>query len=601
MLCELLHNLVKEINLYKYLSKYGRLFYKRFKWPVEISRGRLSYAEGILKFDGLSGLAGIHRISELDGRISWKGPVLVRVENLRGRIDAASFLKLWDYMPALMHARDKMKLAASGTLRIRGFKGRFSEEEPGNIQFSADVEPEDLSLETSLLPGPTVVERGRFLVDSTRVAVKGCRFSLRGERLLADLDLRHSGFGSWTGTITLSGGVNREIAEWVRVHNWIPDGYFPRYPLELKDFKIVLSNDGHRAVRGNLIWTEGGVRAYLWIQRSRGLTDIKELTLETGDRKAGLCLLIREDAPKAFLLKWSGVLDGGDLDHVLERNDILDGRVSGDLAIAYSEDDSAGSASVNGSIEASGLNWQWGTADAVYFEKLKIASQKNQAWVDALFRIGADELKANGLVVLSKGRMEADLDMHSDRLSYSTIRLLSENRAGRGIGYAGGGAMPDAGSAKNAFPPWNLRVLVDVYFDFARMEYDPDQALQENRDDKGHPPVIINNAYGILRLEDGTTNYIEVYSQDVCGLDMHFLYERRGKGSRNSLVFRAVPDRQLVFERFLPCIGFRQDIISGPFTLELKLDGRQGPLIMGNGSLRLSARDGNIKKYAGSK
>ncbi len=594
-------------------SVHGALYYQRLGWPVRISSGQVGYRDDCLSWKALSGKVGPHRVESLSGSFSWKHDDHLVIDDFTGTLDAGSLLGLFRFSRELQEMQRKLALDVTGSISIRKFRGSMPLDDPRAAKYTCSFHPSGLEIRTSMLPGPLTLNSGVMHIDNKSLKIRKCRAVFGGQKFVAALDLGHRRLQGWHGRIKLNGIVNKTIASWVRDHGWVPHEYFPAVPVLLKDFSIYLYGKGHHRVAGRLAWKAAGAAADLDINIKPSVIDIKSLVLQAGGSKGSLRLLLDEGEHKRLLLGWKGSLRGALLDKCLEDNRILKGALSGSLQVDYRADQGAGFSSLKGSLKARGLSWIWGLSVPLLFNRLDVASAENGVGINAVFRLFQDKISASGVLMPLRNRLMVHLDLQGDRLSDTVLKFLVNGKCMEDVkDKDGSSVVPNNDGRKRktstvpaesrAFGvstgtlPWNLDIRGDVTFSFKVVEVDLHSRVSKEKRQETYRPVAVHgvSGYGLFSL--GSFREVVIYGKSVCGLKLKAMLNTEYGRQERSLIIRSADGDHVNFEDFLPCMGWHKNVITGPFTVEMKLKGPDG-LLSTNGTLEMRAKAGNIKKF----
>ncbi len=583
-------------------SVHGDLFYKRFKWPVKITGGSVDYGHDVLKWKGLSGKAGKHRITRFTGGLSFKGKGSLSVENFSGTIDAPSFLDLWTQFSDLLEVREQLALDAQGAFRIKRLQGKVYLDDLKAVRYAFSFEPAALEVRTSLLPGILKVKSGSFYLSNRHFRSRNCRMNLAGSDFYAVLNLTHRKFHDWQGTMKFTGGVNGEIASWVEGHHWVPDEYFPKAPLYLKNFRIDLKKPGQEHIAGVMTWKRPAAVVDLEIDVFENLLDIKKLRVDSGGASGSLRLLLDEGKKKRLVLGWNGQISSPVLDGCLRENKLLSGRLSGDIFLDYRAAPGKGFGSTRGNIHATDFFWQWGVSRPLLLRTLDFKINGNEAVFKTDFQLFKDVISASGDLTFLKNTVMTYADLYGDKLSDAGLKLLIE----KGMEIAPPAVKADSISKRQANGPgrsdgnafsWNLDMRGKVSFSFDTVDLDLGSRLYAA--EKGSRPALVEveGVSGFGLFSRGKFSDIEIFGDSLCGLDLRASVKADEKGGEHrSLVLKTEKGKKLLFQDFLPCMGIKKRLLTGPFTMRMSLAGPDR-ILSGRGSLKMHAGRGNIKRY----
>ncbi len=568
-------------------------FYNRFNWPIKINGGLLSYQDDTLAWKGLSGEAGSNRVACFTGELSWKGRDRLRVEKFSGNLDVPSILDLSPHFKPLEKVREELALKARGRVAVERLSGRIFLDDPRGVTYKGWFKPDGLSVETRLLPGELHVREGSFFLDNNTLKAPRCKVDLSSQEFYASFDLRHHNLKDWQGRLGFTGTVNHAIAKWIEGHGWVPKEYFPKIPVHLKDLNIGLLEQGHEHVSGKLVWKNVESEALIDIDVAKDFLDIRQVRVRSRDETGTFRLLLDEGMGKRFSLGWNGRLSGSALDRCLRKNDILKGRLEGDFSMEYLADPGKGFSQPKGHLSATHLYWLWGTKNPLLMQALDVEAKGNSLFLQTKFRFLQDTIVASGDVSLVGNKVTAYLDVYGKKLSDDSLQVLFEEGTGRPV------SIREAPPPNRAsfFHEWNLDVGGEISFGFDAVELDLNSRFNVSSEKTGPRIVKVQGVNGYGQFSSSKFTDIKIFGKSFCGLKLNASVEvdKAGKEER-SLVITSQEGEEIQFEDFLKCLGFKQHVLSGPFTVEMEMVSPDG-ILAGSGGLKLHARDGNIKRF----
>ncbi len=582
-------------------SVQGQLFYQEFSWPVRIEGGKISYAYDTLKWKDLTGRAGKHKVDQLTGEFSWKGRDKVMIENFAGILDASSLLKEAAKCPALERIRDKFQLRASGILEVKELKAGFSLDEIKDARYSLSFKPENVEVEANLLPGPLRLKSGHFSLDEGSLAGRRCRGTLAGSEFYSALNLKHVRFQHWQGKLKFSGSANQKIGSWVETNGWVPSKYFPRLPVYLKNFQVELLGQDHQHVSGSLVWKKFKSKADIDIETADNMLNIKKISVAAGRHEGSFSMLLDQGRDKRFSLAWKGTVNKSLLDKCFRKNNLLAGSLSGNFSLDYSALDPNGFRWCRGHLHSSGLIWSWGVEKPIFLGSLVINAPEGtdgKVLLQTDFRIFQDLITVSGDISFLKHKIAAYLDLYGERLSDRSLRFFLGPEEQEGSQIKVDSSPPENTSPSSTFlSDWNIDMGGEISFDFDTIKLDLSTRLKMKGVSKKPRIVEVKGVNGFGKFEVGEFREVRIFAQNFCGLFLRgsVKIDENGEQQR-ALTVGTGKEMEVPFEEFLPCVGFRQKVLSGPFSAKMEVTSSDG-ISEAVGSLSLHARDGNISKF----
>ncbi len=582
----------------KVLVKETRLscFYETLGMDVKIKGGGARYQEDTLSVFGVSGSVGPNHVEGLGGRLSWKDDLLkVSIERAKGRFMAESLLSLlkrFDIQTAFLQEK---AIDVSGPFALNRLRLNMGLDDPWSMKYLVSLSPMGMNLRTNMLPGPLYLKGGSLQVSDKRVSMRGFKARLGRDWLKLNADLSHHGFKNWKGFVKSSGVVRRRLWAWLEERGLEMDEFTLRLPFYARDFKVEFRGPHNTGFEGGLEWKKAGVRLDLKVAKGQKSLDIERLELSSagtactlGFHRRGL----KEQEVLSFSFK--GRLNGDILNDILLKNAILSGQIEGDFAWAFSLSGEKRAYDLRGDIDVSGLNWVWGPVSGLTLKRLRISAKNGRGGVGLTLAFLGDIVEVNGTFEIRPGRLLTDFDLYASKLSSKTFGIIQEFSNNGALSVGRSGPVRRTREESDLFAHMVKGLDVKLNFNIEEVRYAVTE-FAKNRAGNPHE-LILRHLKGSALVEKKVLRRLEAYSDDTCGLDL-YLKKQNEKGLVFSEFSAITPPGQAArFEEVLDCLGIKQDLITGPVTMNLYLRGKDR-VLLGDGYLKIKAKDGSIHKF----
>jgi len=577
----------------------GTADYERITWPIKIEKGQLQVLPDEVNWSNVQGVVGPHSIHETEGSVRWKDEVFLDIRKLNASLDSGPLFSELKRYPVLQEIFSKVLLSIDGPLETKDAWLQGPVKNPRKWEYSITADAKGIDFHSPLLPGPSHIEQASVQAGQENVRISSCKMRLSDQQMNLNGDLKHRYWQDWQGRLELSGTAGKGISQWVKAKGWIPTLYFPGTPCTLNHLKVAW-NPKKTDVKGEIISdieNKKAIKVKLDISSSPKELSVKDLTITTPAEKASLSLNLLQAPRDNLLLNWEGYLKGDTLDKILEENKILTGYIKGSCNLScFLEDPS--SARLKGSVEASGLNWHWGVTEPIAVKYANLAG--HNSWTD----IEELSLEINDELVMSKGRasfskhnIDLDLDLKSDSLSWENLSRLIDTykEKHRSPDLALTPKSPNHQITKS--PNFSLSPLFltgRINFELDRFNY---TSIKEAAfPDKDHKitDYVWQPLTGQVKLLPHGKTAISVYSGTICGLNTTGTW-RSGPGlGMANLVISTDHEKKVLFQDVLSCLGHDQDVLEGPFVLNVSLEG--APKNWQRGNVELRSANGRIRR-----
>ncbi len=549
--------------------------YDRLPWPFNIQGGELEVAPERVSWDGLRCTLGPHGIKKSSGLVSWgggRGPRL-EINSLRGEADLSdlwqnSYLDLGGKRHFLRQVLAADISAVSGTLRLREGSLKGPAARPAAWQYTAQGSVDNFRLLARHLPELTSSALDGKLTDHG--AVLSGIFKVAGEKIYLDGNYRHHHLRNWQGTTRLNGQVSRRLGPWLKGLNWIPPRFFPRLPCQLKDFSLT-NNDA--------AWDDFRVKGRMRAG-PQGAGEAPDLDLDIIDNPKALLMTfkmadgIRQGrltynkwrAPARSVLTWHGKLRLQALNKFLARKFFDHGTVSGSFNM-FAQRSNGLSAAFNGAMSFADISLEnKDESMPLTVKQIYLAGDNRRLKIKgAEIKLGPDTLLGRGFLTTNSNNYKLNMAVTAKKLAWHNLhqalsiikrRLSSEAAAGK------------TKAEEHIIPP-NLSGRLK--FDIGSFSYQNTPVAHDN----GSKPHIYtwSPVRGRINFKSRSTE-VDLNYASICGMDMSGRWDiTRPMASRFKIASQGPVFK---FAKTLPCLGVKQSLIEGPFSLDAELTGIPG-------------------------
>ncbi len=567
--------------------------YDRLPWAFKVRGGQLEVAPELVSWEGLSCTLGPHDIKESSGFVSWSGgrePVL-EINSLRGEADLTdlwqnSYLELGGKRHFLRQVLATDISAVSGTLRLREGSLKGPAARPAAWRYTARGSVNNFHLLASHLPELTSSVLDGKLTDHG-AALSGI-FKVAGEKIYLDGNYRHRHLRNWQGTTTLNGQVSPRLGPWLKGLDWIPSRFFPRLPCQLKDFSLTNNDAAWDDFR-----VKGRVRA-----GPQGVGAAPELDLDIIDNpKARLMTFKMADgirqgkltcnkwrAPARSVFTWHGKLRLQALNKFLARKFFDRGTVSGSFNM-FAQHSNGLSAVFNGAMSFADISLEdKDESMPLTVKQIYLAGDNRRMKIKgAEIKLGADTLLGHGFLTTNGNNYKLNMAVTAKKLAWHNLhqalniikkRLVSEAATGK------------TKAEKQIIPP---NLSGGLSFVLGSFSYQNKSVVHDN----GSKPHTYtwSPVRGRINFKSRST-VVDLNSASICGMDMSGRWDITRPAASSFKIASQGP--VFKFDQTLPCLGVKQSLIEGPFSLDAELTGIPGNWRAGH--INLQSEHGLIRR-----
>lgn len=558
-----LHNLTTEIQV---ATVEAEANYNRLAGHLKINSGQLDILPKKLRWQGLNGVIGPHIIHESNGSVDWTGPTNVDITQLDATIDSTALYTELKDNSALPSQIAETISAITGPLTIKNtvLQGRISR--PEEWKYHLDLSTNNLECKSALIPDPVIFKTINSVIAHDKIIIHQCQTSLTNHPLAIKGELTHHLLKNWQGHLDLNGTIHAGLTGWIKARGWLPTGLTPHLPATLRDLNISW-HSGTTEINGLILagkGEEGAPVLGLDIYAAPEQFLIRKLSTTNQAQQGRLSLdLPRNGLPKSFT--WTGTVSAETV-NAFFTSKLRSGSLNGTLAGKISPD----SNSFTGHAEAHDIIWAEQPDDSpIILNNLLIDGLNNHLAIKNIrLTRGPEAASAQGLMSFNKSGIILKLELESQLLSAGTItRLLDEFK-----------------TADQKKSSW--KIFGDINFNINKFTIKKN--LLQGKDTKEGITYAFTPLQGTMKThpKDGIAATID--SANICGMDMTGIW-RSNKELPQGYEIKSSPDSPpLLFQEILPCLGIKQDVINGEFSIHANPQYRQGKWTEGRAEIHSS-------------
>ena len=563
--------------------------YDRLSWPFTIGGGRLRVAPQQLDWEGLHGTLGKQKIRNSMGGVTWRDDVSVDLKALDADLDLKSF-----------YEEGELRVSDSATLAVRNFMLGKVYELSGQARlthslFSGPIgRPEEWQYHTTISCSDLVLAGAglpELYSQSVEAEISQQQANFAGIFALFDQEIflsglyQHNLLGKWHGDLEIDGDIGKRLGEWLQEKDLFPVATFPKLPFRLEKFVITNQESGLDSflAKGTIIPLSRKTDARLQLSISRQPDQsISTFTFLNGTRQGSFSYQAWPDQKDRNLLTWQGGLTFETLDALFPQQVLQSGQIDGEFSRLTEQ----GATDFNGSLQVKGVTFQAESLTPdLTLDTLRLRGNNSGtiSVEQADLSLAGVPATVSGRVTEAEGLHTLDLRLAASKLAWKSIQKVFDAYAQRATSAARGK------DGKSLFDLMRGTIAFDIgAFDYIRQVGSKERAVGV----EGSHTFTATPFKGGLTLRPSGID-MQVTDSRVCGISTQGSWHFRDESSDDTVSF-SNGQTPLFFEKALPCLGIKQSLIIGPFSLEGEIRGR--PKHWRQGAISLTSQEGLIKR-----
>ena len=428
--------------------------YDRVPFPITIHGGEVSYDGASFAVKDLRGSLGGSTFSGLTGRLDLgKTPAI----SIRGGTARIALEELYPWIASLDGIRETVTPVRSvqGVAGIATLSCDGPLREPGEWRFEAGGSVENLEVDTSLLPGPVTIPRGRFRIRPEELSFTDVEASLLDTTCQGGVQLRGYTKGIDQVAASLHGDVGVEAAKWASARLGVPHPYAPRAPFTVTGSTLSWEKGGAVVVDATLAWP-GGPDISLSLRKTPGMLSVDPLVIR--DKASDARGTFHLD-PGTAKVKFTGTLSRSTVEKVVPIPVRPGQRIQGEMEGILDRGNPAES-SARGTLEADDLAIPWKPLAPLAIRHISLSAEGRKV------RVASSDLLWDNVPLSLTGTAEfggetvvADLDVSAGDIDAERL-VRSIQPEGSGKPEAGAPAMAEPREEGTATSPGSPRFPV---------------------------------------------------------------------------------------------------------------------------------------------
>ena len=559
----------------------GSFVYGRIPWPIMIDNGELSVGHKEVSWKDVAGSLGRNKIHAASGSVDWQKGMLLKVDAFQADVDSGALYKELSGSAAISKVLSRVLTDITGRIFVKSATLSGPVMKPQDWKYKVGIAADALDFDSPMLPETVHVSKLKAAIDDQKVKIAALDSSIDNQPLNLTGGLSHRLLDDWHGWVEISGIARDSLLAWLKDKAWIAPKLFPKAPCAFNRFRIDVE-PGSVSVKGTVMpgftarkFSSRAVpRVDMDLAYSKGKIIAKTFDITGLDEKSSISFDLEQGRQGGFSIKWDGSLSKHTLDAILEKNTLLSGSIEG-LFRLEREPSLVQPWSFDGAINVSNLYIPLHDIRPFEIKRLRLRSLGSEIEVGSVvFYLGGEAFAGHGDIAGNAMGLSLDASLKSDAVSWNNMsrifKMLSR--------YSGRSELPITGR---------------IGFDIENFQYTRNK-LGCNGPECKKTTFTWHPLKGEVRILEDNAFSVSIKSADLCGLNTTGVWSKKKGPGAGVFHISSGHKKDLFFQEVLPCLGFDNEIIKGPFELDASLDG--SPDKWRGGFVSLRSTDGQIRR-----
>jgi AsmA-like C-terminal region len=396
---------------------------RRLPYPLHINSGQYFLNGTTTAVKNVSGNMGNSTFTDVSGQVDWNGTPRLNIASGVAKIDLK---EIYPWLGSLKTISEKLKdlKNVKGVLKLSSMSldGPFLE--PKNYRFQMAGNVQNLSVDSSKLPGTLELSKGNFNASSETMTMKAIQTRILDAMLTVSGTLKDYSMGLSRVDLTLKGKIGPDATGWVEdTLNLSPRLRF-KPPISVSTAHLTWNNQQQTDFSGDLSLKQGQkISIHLSVNPEQ--LAINNLVIQDEMSDASVKLIQKNRTMDVF---FAGNLQQTTLDRILEKNEILKGQIKGDFN-AHVPLDHLLNSKFQGELKAKNLIFSGKTIPSLFINDLSLTAKKNILQVESARLQWANTLfDLKGELNLSAAVPKVTMKLYSNTIYLDQLkRVLDEN------------------------------------------------------------------------------------------------------------------------------------------------------------------------------
>jgi hypothetical protein len=411
-----------DVSEFEVAGNYGRIPY-----PLSIKGGRFAYKGKQVDVANLRGKLGQTSFAQLSAGLNWETEPALTVTAGKYEVlleEIYTWLSSVENLP--FHPDDIKTLDGILTISSLSVKGPLLR--PQSWELTSAGEVRNLTLNTTLLPGPIEVTTAKFTeiqnAGGQKFSFSGAQISMLDSSFKVGGDLLDYLKGLKDADLTFEGDMGPDAIQWLSHLIRLPAEVNPRPPLLISHARLLWSKGIRTSFRGDLV-AKKGTRVSIEATRNPESLIINKLLIKDEASHASIQLDFKN---REYGLDFIGHLSNTTIDNLLVKTPVAAGWIKGDFHTQIVIDHPMQSTS-HGRLDGQGIVLQLKPDVTLNFDSVSLDAAHNNIKVASAVVTWEDiHMVLGGNVSYSEEEFLFDLDLSSSGIDWVKIKKIFEKK-----------------------------------------------------------------------------------------------------------------------------------------------------------------------------
>jgi AsmA-like C-terminal region len=393
--------------------------YRKLPYPLNISSGQYFLSGTTTAVKNATGSMGNLTFTKVSGQADWGGTPHLNIASGSAKIDLKE-IYLWLASSKTISEKLNDFKNVTGMLKLSSISldGPFFE--PKNYRFQMAGNVQNLSFDSSLLPGPLELYEGDFSASSKDFIMTGLQTRILDAMLTVSGTLKDYPRGLSGVDLTFRGKMGPDATVWVEDMVKLSPRLRIKPPVSVSTAHLTW-NKQHRIHFSGDLSVKKGQKISMDLSVNPGQLTINNLVIQDEMSNASIKLIQKNRTVDVF---FAGNLQSASLDSILEKNEILKGQMKGDLS-AHVPLDHPLNSKFHGKLKAKNLTFSGKTIPSLTINDLSLTTKKDTLQVESARLNWADNLfDLKGKVNLSAAVPKVAMKLYAKTINIDRLKQI---------------------------------------------------------------------------------------------------------------------------------------------------------------------------------
>ena len=396
--------------------------YERLPYPLKIAGGQFSFEATGVSVKNMSVELGTSSFSDLTARLQLGKDYNLQIHSGKGRLVMD---EIYPWLSSFENIRSGLKEVKSvkGILGITSLNLEGPLLKPGDWQFEGKGDVTSLDINTTLIPDPVEVTKGKYEINKAMVSLTDTQMNILDASFHVSGIIGRYREGLRNADLTFSGKMGPGATKWLSDVINLPSQLRVRAPLSVSQAHLVFEKDAKKIFKGDFVVRESP-EVSIDLLLEPDTFSLNHLSIRDEESHASLAIVLKD---RELGFNFDGNVTRTTLDSIFLSTLLQQEWIKGNFK-AHILTDKPENSSAQGKLEGKNIIVPWKLKAPLTIESFVLDGSNNQVNVQSAdLTLGDNRIDTKGDIKFTPDGFLVDMDISSDGVDWQTISQTFES------------------------------------------------------------------------------------------------------------------------------------------------------------------------------